>query len=130
MKNKLYLIIITVFVVFNSFGQEDNFYYENAVYNENIKTVLAYREGFSLSNPVIEINEATVLVFKFDDLSGEVKDYYYTIIHCDADWNESFLMQSDYLEGFSENPIDDYELSFNTTFKYVNYFSRCPGTHG
>ena len=31
------------------------------------------------------------------------------------------LMQSDYLDGFAENPITDYEQSFNTTFNYVNY---------
>jgi hypothetical protein len=102
-------------------GQEENFYYENAVYDENIKTVLMYREGFELSNPVRELNEETPLVFMFDDLSGEVKDYYYTIIHCDADWNESFIPQNDYLEGFTENPLDDYARSFNTTFDYVNY---------
>lgn len=105
---------------FSPFAQ-NQFYYENAVYNENIKTVLMHREGEELTNPVINMNEETRLVFKFDDLSGEVKNYYYTIVHCDANWNESFLVQEDYLTGFIENPLDDYELSFNTTFSYINY---------
>lgn len=102
-------------------AQEGNFYYENAVYKEEIKTVQMYREGFELSNPIWEMGEETQLVFKFDDLSGEVKDYYYTVIHCDADWNESFIPQSDYIDGFPENPLDDFARSFNTSFDYINY---------
>lgn len=117
---------ILLFIIFSLSGlfctaQEDHFYYENAVYNENIKTVQMYRDGFELSDPVLGINDENVLVFKFDDLSAEVKDYYYTIVHCDTEWNESFLIQSDYLDGFAENPINDYGMSFNTTFDYVNY---------
>ncbi|MDX1284660.1 MAG: DUF5103 domain-containing protein, partial [Draconibacterium sp.] len=108
------------------FAQEGNFYYENAVYKESIKTVLMHREGFTFSNPVLEIHEDIPLIFKFDDISEEVKDYYYTIIHCDAEWKESFIPQSDYIEGFPENPVDDYALSYNTTFDYVNYQIALP----
>ncbi|SHE98919.1 protein of unknown function [Mariniphaga anaerophila] len=100
---------------------EENFYYENAVYKEDIKSMQMFRNGFELSNPILEMGEETPLVFKFDDLSGEVKDYYYTVIHCDADWNESFVPQSDYIDGFAENPLNDYARSFNTSFDYVNY---------
>jgi hypothetical protein len=102
-------------------NEEENYYYEDAVYNENIKTVMMHREGFELSNPVWEMGEEIPLVFKFDDLSGEVKDYYYTIIHCDADWNESYIPQTDYIDGFVKNPLDDYARSFNTSFEYINY---------
>ncbi|WP_303921135.1 DUF5103 domain-containing protein [Draconibacterium sediminis] len=107
-------------------GQEENFYYENAINRENIKTVLAYRDGFELSNPIMGLNEDMTLVFKFDDLSEGVKDYYYTVVHCDADWNESFISQDEYIDGFIDNPVDDYALSFNTTFSYVNYRIELP----
>lgn len=119
------ILIFAVFVLSvsatNVLAQNDKFYYENATFNENIKTILMHRNGFELSNPVISLNADAGLILKFDDLSGEVKNYYYTIIHCDANWNESFLIQEDYLDGFVENPVDDYERSFNTTFEYVNY---------
>ncbi len=85
-----------------------------------------YRDGFELSDPIHELGEQTPLVFKFDDLAGEIKDYSYTVVHCDADWNESFMPQSDYLDGFTENPVEDYALSFNTTFDYVNYLLYLP----
>lgn len=121
MKNKILIVFAALIITVSTTAQEDKFYYENAVYNENIKTVLMHRDGFELSNPVLGLNEENPLVFKFDDLSGEVKNYYYTFVHCDADWNESFLVQDDYLDGFVENPIDDFEQSFNTTFEYINY---------
>ena len=31
-------------------------------------------------------------------------------IHCNADWTPSELMQSEYLEGFYEEPIVDYQF--------------------
>ena len=108
-------------MVFCATAQDDNFYHENAVYRENIKTVLMHRKGFDLTNQVLELNQEAPLIFKFDDFSDEVKNYYYTVIHCDADWNESYLDQTEYLDGFADNPLDDYALSFNTTFHYVNY---------
>ena len=121
MKNKIISVIIFLISIITISAQENRYYYENAVFNENIKTVLMHREGFELSNPVITLGEEIPLILKFDDLSGKVKDYYYTIVHCDADWNESFLVQEDYLEGFFDNRLDDYGISFNTTFNYVNY---------
>ncbi|WP_319481228.1 DUF5103 domain-containing protein [uncultured Draconibacterium sp.] len=107
-------------------GQDENFYYENAINRENIKTVQAHRNGFELSNPIMGLNENMTLIFKFDDLSEGVKDYYYTVVHCDGDWNESFISQDEYIDGFIDNPVDDYAMSFNTTFSYVNYRIELP----
>ena len=129
---KVFFIILTSCIVlpgFKSYSQNENFYYETAVYKEEIKTAVMYRLGFELSNPVIGLNEDQKLLMKFDDLASEVKDYYYTVIHCDADWKESFIPQSDYLDGFPENPVNDYAMSFNTTFSYVNYQIVLPNDH-
>lgn len=123
------LTITTLLIIFGSvlsLAQEGNYYYETAVYKESIKTALMYRTGFELSNPVLGLNEVQTLTMKFDDLAEDVRDYYYTVVHCDADWKESYIPQTDYLEGFFENPVSDYRLSFNTTFDYVNYQIRLP----
>ena len=42
---------------------------------------------------------------------------------------EFFIPQPDYLEGFPENPVDDYAKSFNTTFDYINYQIVLPNEH-
>lgn len=126
MRRFIHTLMLLALVSFTAFAQDGNFYYENAIYKEKIKTVLAYRDGFELSNPILGLKEDIKLIFQFDDLSPAVKDYYYTIIHCDADWNESFIAQEEYLDGFVENPVDDYGMSFNTAFEYVNYRIELP----
>ncbi|MCY1719604.1 DUF5103 domain-containing protein [Prolixibacteraceae bacterium Z1-6] len=129
MRNKIITLSALFLIVFSALAQDESFYYENAVYKENIKTVLAYREGFVLSNPIVALGEDINLIFTFDDLSANVKNYYYTIVHCDADWNESFIAQEEYLDGFTENPVDDYGMSFNTSFNYINYRIVLPNSH-
>lgn len=129
MKYKIYGLLLTLMVTASAFAQGDNYFYENATYKEGIKTVLAHRDGFALSNPVLGLHENLKLVFKFDDISPDVKDYSYTIVHCDAEWNETNLSQTEYIDGFTENPIVDYALSYNTTFEYVNYQLRLPNQY-
>jgi len=123
-KTVLLLMLCLMIVMANA--QDDNYYYENAVYKESIKTVLLYRTGFQLSNPLVGLSEEQTLTLSFDDITSDIKDYSYTIIHCDAAWNESFLSQSMYIDGFFENPVTDYAYSFNTSFNYVNYQIEFP----
>lgn len=128
-RNTLLLIsLINVFLAFNCMAspKTEKYFYQNAVYKENIKSVQLFREGNELSNPEIELGGDTKLVLKFDDLTEDAKKYSYTLIHCDANWNESFIRQTEYLTGFPDNPINDYAMSFNTTVKYVNYQLRIP----
>lgn len=125
MKLRISLIILLLLSCSLSFSQED-IPYKDAVYKEDIKTVMAFRKGFELSAPIMGLNENMKISFNFDDLSKDVKDYYYTILHCDADWTESRIAQDEYIEGFYENPVDDYAVSFNTTFQYVNYHIELP----
>jgi hypothetical protein len=126
MKVNRFIIVFFFFAVFTGNAQVNKFYYENAVYREYIKSVQMYRAGFDLSHPILNLNEDAYLLFKFDDLSEEERNYYYTVIHCDANWNESFISQIEYINGFPENPLLDYKLSFNTTFNYANYQVTIP----
>lgn len=118
---KYILAAVITFLFHQLPAQNGDFYYQDAVFKDNIKSVKLFRNGFELSDPVMEVGENISLVLKFDDISGKIKNYSYTIVHCDADWNESYIAQSDYLEGMFDNPLNDYAMSFNTTFPYVNY---------
>lgn len=86
-----------------------------------IQTVLFYSEGWEFSLPVLELGSSQRLVFKFDQLSSNPKNYQYTLVQCDEDWNPSRLATSEYMAGFQQNPINDYALSINTTIPFVNY---------
>jgi len=100
--------------------------YEDRVYRENIRTVRLHRRGYELSYPVVKINSGEELLLSFDDLDGDVKNYTYTIIHCNADWTPSRLVPSDYIEGFYENQITNYRFSFNTFIPYTHYRLSLP----
>jgi hypothetical protein len=95
---------------------------ESRTYTDpGIHTVLFFPEGLEFSLPVIELGRLQRLILKFDELSRNPKNYHYTLVHCDAGWNPSRLTTAEYMEGFSENPINDYAFSINTTIPFVNY---------
>jgi hypothetical protein len=95
--------------------------YKNEIFNKQIKTLLCHKTGEELSLPILNLNAEDQLLVSFDDLDADIKDYYYTIIHCNAGWTESDLMQSEYISGFTDEPITDYEFSFNTIQQYTHY---------
>ena len=65
---------------------KEHFRFENYIYKDNIKTAILHKEGWQLSSPVIKLNSNEKVKLSFDDLDAESKNYYYTIIHCNADW--------------------------------------------
>jgi len=100
--------------------------YKNETFNQQIKTLLCHNKVDELSLPILNLNAEDQLLVSFDDLDADIKDYYYTIIHCNSDWTASDLMQSEYISGFTDEPITDYEFSFNTLQQYTHYSFNFP----
>jgi len=100
--------------------------YKNGSLNTQIKTLLCHKKEDELSLPILNLNTDNQLLVSFDDLDADIKDYYYTIIHCNSDWSTSDLMQSEYISGFTDESITDYEFSFNTIQKYTHYTFNFP----
>ena len=71
--------------------------------------------------PVMSLGSDDVLQFSFDEMSHVYHRYTYRIIHCNADWTQSELFDIDYLEGFNDLIIEDWENSVNTTQLYTHY---------
>lgn len=117
----LNIILLFQNLVFSQFiiGPEET---RDSVYKSTIRSVLFHRDGWELSYPIINLHgDEAVLLLRFDDLDADIKDYSYTLIHCDAKWNPTSLIPDDYLSGFFENQIRDNAFSFNTSFDYINY---------
>jgi hypothetical protein len=123
-------IIVVLFVMISSHtglnAQDDYFSvdymrHQNWTYKDNIKSVELYREGWKMSPPTVSLRSGQQLILSFDDMDGDVKYYYYTIIHCDAMWQPSELTKVEYIQGFDEDEIKDYAFSFNTLKVYTNY---------
>lgn len=99
----------------------DPLLFSNQIFTDKIKTVQLYKEGWNLSYPIIRLNSAEKLVLHFDLLGDQIETYYYTFIHCDKDWKKSDIFTGNFIEGYPENPLEEYKHSFNTTVNYVHY---------
>jgi hypothetical protein len=106
---------------FSFASNQDSEFYSDHIFDPRIKTVQLFRDGWNLSYPIIKLNTVEKLALNFDLLADQPETYYYTIVHCDKDWNKSDIFPNDYLNGFAENPVEDYTNSFNTTVKYIHY---------
>ncbi|MFZ6052405.1 type IX secretion system plug protein [Halocola ammonii] len=95
--------------------------FQDWVYVDNIRTDQLYGKGNPLSSPYFELGTPGGVELSFDDMDADFKNYYYTVIHCDANWYETDMLPSRYLRGFREAPIEDFEYSFNTYEEYTNY---------
>jgi hypothetical protein len=102
-----------------SFGQivQNN----DLVYDENIQTVLLYAGSDQLAPPVIRLGTNDRLSLSFDDLSNTSYLFKYTFVHCTSDWQESNLDPMDYLQGFFEADITNYQFSLNAIPPYIHY---------
>ncbi len=108
-------------ITFAGASDTDSLFYTSHVFDNRIKTVQLYKDGWNLSYPIIKLNSDEKLLLNFDLLGDQPESYYYTLIHCDKDWNKSDIFPNDYMTGFTENPMEDYANSFNTTVSYIHY---------
>ena len=77
--------------------------------------------------PIMNLGGRNHLEIGFDEFSHEYHRYIYKVEHCNADWTPSIeIFESDYMNGFNGEPIEDFEKSFNTTVLYTHYSLRIP----
>ena len=74
--------------------------------------------------PILKLGESFSL--EFDVLLNSEPDYYYTIEHYNYDWTPSALAKMEYLTGFDNYRIVDYENSFNAYQLYSHDIRRRP----
>ncbi|MBT8269358.1 MAG: DUF5103 domain-containing protein, partial [Bacteroidia bacterium] len=74
--------------------------------------------------PILKLNER--LILEFDALNANEEDFYYVIEHFNYDWTPSRLMKPEFLDGFDNQRIQNYENSFNTYQIYSHYTLQIP----
>ena len=100
---------------------------KNIVNDPRVKTLQVVVNQDWLSPPVMKLGSNDVLNISFDELSHSFHRYVYRLEHCEADWSPSEdIFESDWLEGFNDNVIEDYENSLNTTVLYTHYRLQLP----
>lgn len=120
MTKKLLIALLTLIAGVEADGK-------NAIYDAKVKTLQTVVNQDWLSPPVMRLGTDDVLNISFDELSHTYHRYIYQLEHCEADWSPSeSLFESDWLEGFNGNPIEDYSNSLNTTVLYTHYQLQIP----
>lgn len=90
----------------------------------NIKTAAFIKDGQNVY-PFFKLGDN--FSFVFDDLFGNEANYYYSISHCNYDWTPSSqLTVNDYVKGFDNQRIQNYQNSFNTLQIYSRYTLTFP----
>ena len=133
---KIYAIYILLLL-----GLEVHAQYHTQILDSNIRTLRmryvmeASEPSGNLSRPYLVLPESGVidgseedntLEISFDELSHDIKQYTYCVLHCDRNWNVSQINSYEYLDGFTTNDIVDYELSNNTQQEYTHYWLEFP----
>ena len=65
--------------------------------------------------------DENTLEISFDEMSHDVHQYSYRVLHCQRDWTESHISSYEYVDGFTTADIVDYEHSMNTQQAYTHY---------
>lgn len=118
---RLMLLIGIVFYGISSVAQQ------HKIIDKQLHTLQVIVNNDPLLPPIMSIGGHNHIEISFDDFSHEYHRYIYKVEHCNADWSvSSEIFESDYMNGFNDRPIEDYEKSFNTTVLYTHYSLRIP----
>ena len=105
------------------FGQK-TLVLQDKIYEYQIRSVQCYPNQAAETTqllPAVARMDNQNLILEFDDLREERNTYYARLIHCNADWSGSTLMDLDFLHDYNETTINDYSFSINTHIPYVHY---------
>ena len=94
---------------------------ENICFSSRIKTLQVKVNGEWGEPPVMLLGGSNWMEISFDDLQASYQRYTYSITHCDANWKQSDLLTSEYMTGFNDQRIDDYEPAIGTEMNYCHY---------
>jgi hypothetical protein len=99
---------------------------KNMIYDNAIRTVKFHLEGLPTSQPLVDLGSRIKLQLTFDDMSESRMDYYYTIYHCNADWETSDIEPLEYLKIYEEGEIRNFFYSGVTQVPYAHYRLKLP----
>ncbi len=96
------------------------------IYDNNVRSLKVSLASNMYIPPVLMMKGDDQLIVSFDYLDYDVHYLRYSVTHCNADWQPSQLVESEYVTGFNYADIDDYAQSEATYVHYYNYQFSLP----
>ena len=124
MKYSITFVILSLAIQMSA--QFDGLVFDDEVYRDDIRAVEFHVTNLFTSYPVIKMRSDSSLTLGFDDMDDTPKYYRYKVIHCNADWTPSDLDETEYVDGYNDEPIDFFEYSINTKVNYAHYSLSLP----
>ena len=102
------------------------FFYSNVSHsqNEKIKNVKIFGTNKNVQKYVFVKDE--IINVSFDELSYNTNNYYYSINHYDFQWNKTNIYKNEFISGYDDIRISNFNKSLNTLQKYTNYTFSFP----
>ena len=124
--NKIYFSILFLIFTLNVVSQDDyvndnQMRYEDWNYKSYIQTVQLHESSFDANPAILQFDAGEQLELSFDDLEADKKSYSISFVHCNANWEPSNLMNSEFMNGFYEANFLNYDFSTNTIQKFTHY---------
>ena len=93
----------------------------NLIYcqEKNIKSIELFDLKSGKKKLIFDINDDIVL--SFDHLTSIAQNFYLEIEHNDYRWNKSKIRKNEFLNGYDNVRIKNYQNSYNTIQEYINY---------
>lgn len=93
----------------------------NLIYcqEKNIKSIELFDLKSGKKKLIFDINDDIVL--SFDHLNSTAQNFYLEIEHNDYKWNKSKIRKNEFLNGYDNVRIKNYQNSYNTIQEYINY---------
>lgn len=92
-----------------------------AIFDPMFRSLTVTKNDDLMTIPVIALDMSDNLVFSFDEISDDRRYLRCKLFYCDADWEPSRLVESEYADGFNFDEIEDFGFSQNSYVHYVNY---------
>lgn len=122
MVKRLLSLLIILLAVHTLYGADT----AQRILNPRFRTLVVEKEDLFLEPPVITMGTGERIVVSFDEIGDDWSRLQFRLIHCNADWQPSRLIEAEYVDGFNFHDIDDYAFSSNTFTNYVNYRFTIP----
>lgn len=119
----MYAIVLSVSATASAARPADTM---TGIFNDRIRSLQIRPEGAALGPPILLLDSPDRIRIDFDHLAEDREYFRYSLTHCSATWQPSGLVDSEFIDGFNEGTVDNYDFSRATTTHYVHYSLTIP----